>query len=196
MDITRIGYRDLLQADIIVTASSGTSSKVIRASTGGPVSHAFIYTGENTIVEAVTSGGVREINIKDAFDGAYLAIALRHMGLNQGQRQRVVDHVRKFKNLPYDKVGAAGAGVNSANGSTIAASGCMISLAACVGGTAAIANNAREKNADKAFFCSELVARAFQLSGAKLVYAKPSFTHPSMIRHSSVLRYVGHLIGT
>jgi uncharacterized protein YycO len=195
MNVIKIGYQNLMQADIIVTTTDHTTSRVIRGGTGGDVSHALIYAGQHTIVEAHTVG-VREIPINRAFPSDTLfAIALRHTGLTQEQRQKVIDNARKFLNRPYDYVGAAGAGVNSSNGTKIAVAGCILSAAACIGGAGAITNNARSKNADEAFFCSELVARAFELAGVKLVDAKPSYTHPGMIHRSSVLRYIGHLIG-
>jgi hypothetical protein len=196
MSIKRIGYESLVVADIIVTASATSTSKVIRAGTGGAVSHAILYAGKNSIVEAVTSGGVREGHLDKAFDSdTVLAMVYRHGGLTPTQRQRVIDNARKFLNRPYDKIGAAGAGVNSSNGSMIAAGVCKISVVGCVAGGIAIKNNAGAENADKAFFCSELVVRAFELAGVKLVDSKPSFAHPSLLLRSSVLQYVGHLIG-
>ena len=195
MDVKKIGYGDLLQADIIVTTSTHATSKAIRLGTGGSVSHALIYAGGNRIVEAIP-GGVREVHLDKALESdTVLAIALRHFRLTTGQRQQVIDNARKFLNLPYDKIGAAGAGVNSSNGFKIAVAGCIFSPTACAAGGTVIENNARPSNADKAFFCSELVSRAFELAGVKLVNAKPSFTHPSMLLNAPELRYVGHLRG-
>jgi uncharacterized protein YycO len=196
--IIKIEYRDLLQADIIVTASTGAGSKFIRGGTGGAVSHAMVYLGQDMVVEAVPTYGVRENLINNALKDVFFAVALRHSRLNPGQRQQVSDNARKYLGRGYDYVGAAGAGATSGPGATIAVSVYIIpglgALAGWIGG-GVVANNAREKNADDKFFCSELVAKAFEDAGARLTDSKPSYTYPNMILRSSALRYVGHLRG-
>jgi hypothetical protein len=85
----------------------------------------------------------------------------------------------------------------------LTAAGCVISPFSC--GTVnlgrgatdlAVANNAGDENKDNAFFCSELVGRAFQLAGVPLSDGvEPSFMNPRDVRISSKLIYIGHLIG-
>jgi len=59
-----------------------------------------------------------------------------------------------------------------------------------------VADNARPDNADRAFFCSELVARVFELAGAPLLEGSPSFTTPRHIRVANTLLYIGKLKDT
>jgi uncharacterized protein YycO len=196
MGEVKIRYGNLMQADIIVSTTDHAQSRAIRAAIGGVVSHALIYTGQSSIVESITEG-VREIPIAKAItEDTTLAIVLRHNGLSQGQRQEIIGAARKFLGRPYDKIGAAGSGINSTRGALISLAGCgIVGAQVCAGGIAAIRDNARPEKADEAFFCSELVARAFELAGAKLVTTTPSYANPRMIHTSKVLQYVGHLRG-
>jgi hypothetical protein len=57
-------------------------------------------------------------------------------------------------------------------------------------------DNAKPENADNAFFCSELVARCFELAGAPVVEGSPSFTAPRAIRMANTLLYLGKLKDT
>jgi hypothetical protein len=76
----------------------------------------------------------------------------------------------------------------------LAGFGCSISLLLCAAGTAEIRDNAKPENADRAFFCSELVARCFELAGAPVVEGSPSFTAPRHIRVATTLLYLGKLV--
>lgn len=62
-----------------------------------------------------------------------LAIALRRRNLTEKQRADVLAHATRFafSSLPYDKVGAAGAGTNTGRGGLLAGFGCAISLLLC-----------------------------------------------------------------
>jgi uncharacterized protein YycO len=195
MSEVKIGLGNLLQADIIVSTTDHAQSKTIRAAIGGVVSHALLYTGQNTFVEAVAIG-VREAPIDVAIPGdTTLAIVLRHNGLSQVQRQKIVDNARKFLGRPYDKIGAAYS-IDGKRGIMISITGCgLAGPLACTGGWVAARNNAKPENADNAFFCSELVARAFEMAGARLVDTISSYANPRMVHTSKALQYVGHLRG-
>ena len=45
-------------------------------------------------------------------------------------------------------------------------------------------------------FCSELVARCFELAGVPVLEGSPSFTTPRQIRVANTLLYVGKLVDT
>jgi hypothetical protein len=190
-----IKFEQLLPADIIVTASKTGRSNAIRSVTSSDVSHSILYLGQNTVIEALGQGVVAR-SIRSALDSdTILAIALRHRSLTPTQRMLVVKEARKFLGRPYDYTGAAGAGVKSSRGGrAIAQGGCVISPLGCHFGDRAIKENAKPENADKKFFCSELVTRAFELACAPLLNTRPSYIHPGMIHESKVLLYVGHLI--
>jgi hypothetical protein len=111
------------------------------------------------------------------------------------QRNSVVKNARSFAGLAYDATGAAGSGMMNKRGLLLGATGCMLSPVGCAIGEAEILSNASDKNKDKKFFCSELVARAFELAGVPIADGQATYTNPRAIRTSSRLIYVGHLIG-
>jgi hypothetical protein len=185
----------LRPADIIVSTTDASVSAVIRAGIGSSVSHSMIYVGGGFVVEAIEIGVTRR-PIADAIEHASLAIALRRRNLTEEQRRAVVEQANQFatRMIPYDVVGAAGSGTNTRRGGLLAALGCGISLGFCGAGTAGVVNNARPENADRAFFCSELVARVFELAGAPILEGAPSFTTPRHIRVANTLLYLGKLV--
>jgi len=195
----KIESRNLLQADIIVCASTSVSSKIIRYGTWGDASHAMIYAGQDRVVDAVPGDGVREVTLSEGLTkDVFSASVYRHLQLTSEQRQKVVDSARKYLKREYDYVGAGGAGARSGPGATAAVVVCSIPLlgaAACTAGGGTILNNERKEKADEKFFCSELVAKAFEDAGAKLFDSEPSSIYPGMLLKSSTLRYVGHLRG-
>jgi hypothetical protein len=192
-----ISVSTLRPADIIVSTTNAGVSAVIRAGIGSSVSHSMIYVGGSHVVEAIAAGVTRQ-PLADALNHAVLAIALRRRNLTAQQRGAVVEHANQFalKSLPYDKIGAAGSGTTTGRGGLLAGFGCSISLAFCAIGTAEVRDNAKPANADKAFFCSELVARCFELAGAPVVEGAASFATPRHIRVATTLLYLGKLVDT
>jgi uncharacterized protein YycO len=177
-----------------VEASNGANSIFIRANTGGDVSHALLYAGQNIIVEAVEEG-VREVGITEALGEATLAIALRYPRLSKEQRQQIIDNARSFLHRKYDYVGAGGT-LHGRRGTLIYIGACsIVGILPCMGGRKAIKNNAKPEHADDKFFCSELVTRAYEMAGVKIVDGEPSYTNPRMIHYSKKLQYLGHLVG-
>jgi hypothetical protein len=162
----------------------------------------MLYVGGSYVIEAVGPGVVRR-PLAEALEGATLAIALRRRNLTEKQRSAVIDYATKFalKNLPYDAIGAAGAGIaTGSKGAALTGFGCAVYLPLCAfaGGaaTGAVLNNARAENADNAFFCSELVARCFELAGAPVVDGAASFAAPRAIRMANTLLNLGKLVDT
>ena len=183
----------LRPADIIVSTTDASVSALIRAGIGSSVSHSMVYVGGGFVVEAVERGVLRN-QLTDAVDQAVLAIALRRRNLTEKQRADVIQYATQFMWRPYDKVGAAGSGTSLGRGSMLAAFGCGITLGLCAVGIAGMADNAKPANADRAFFCSELVARVFELAGAPVVSGPPSYTTPRQIRMANTLLYIGKLV--
>jgi len=188
-----IAVSALRPADIIVSTTDANVSAVIRAGIGSSVSHSMIYVGGSNVIEAVESGVVRQ-PIALSLNQAVLAIALRRRNLTAQQRRAVVEYAAQFMFRPYDKIGAAGSGTSLGRGSLLAAFGCGLTLGLCAVGVAGMADNAKPANADRAFFCSELVARVFELAGAPVVEGPPSYTTPRQIRMANTLLYLGKLV--
>lgn len=185
----------LRPADIIVSTTSAGVSAVIRAGIGSSVSHSMIYVGGGNVIEAIDRGVVRQ-PLELSLNQAVLAIALRRRNLTEKQRAEVVKHAAQFMFRPYDTLGAAGSGTSMGRGSLLAAFGCGIALGLCAVGVVGVADNAKPANADRAFFCSELVARVFELAGAPVLEGSPSFTTPRQIRVANTLLYLGKLVDT
>jgi hypothetical protein len=120
-----------------------------------------------------------------------LAIAMRrHSLLNAADQDKVVATARQFENHPYDKLGAVGSGMfGSSRNQILAGAGCTINLVACGFVFKEISENAKDENADKQFFCSELVSRSFTEAGFPIVNGTAT-----MVFTSTSLSYVGHLI--
>lgn len=191
---TIITVASLRVGDIIVSTTNATISGVIRTGMGADISHAAIFTQPNYVIEAIGEG-VIEHPYEVAYREATLAIALRRRNMTEENKASVVANARRFAGLPYDAVGAAGAGMTTNRGAVISGVGALISPLGSAIGHAEVWNNARESNRDTRFFCSELVARAFELAGVPIVDTMATYTHPRALRVSPYLMYVGHLIG-
>lgn len=163
---------------------------MIRAGIGSSVSHSMIYVGGGNVIEAIDKGVVRQ-PIALSLNQAVLAIGLRRRNLTEKQRADVIKYATQYMFRPYDKIGAAGSGTNTGRGSVLAGFGCSISLLFCAAGAAAARDNAKPENADKSFFCSELVARVFEMAGAPVVEGAASAATPRHIRVATALLYLG-----
>jgi uncharacterized protein YycO len=192
--MTKITIADMRVADIIVSTTGAAVSKGIREALGSEVSHAALVTGNSRVIEAIGSG-VTEHSIADAYKEATLAIVLRRRNLNDQQRNAVVANARSFNGRAYDSIGAAGSGMSNKRGSLLASAGVILSPMAAIITARKISNNASDENKDDSFFCSELVARAFEMAGVSIVDGKPSYTNPRALRTAGTLIYVGHYIG-
>ena len=163
-----IDFSQLSKADIIFTTSIAAESVAIRKATNSIISHTMLVTGFNTVIEAVAPQVIERSWI-DArnYAQATIAIVMRRKGLTNGVDQdKVVAAARFFNRLPYDYYGAAGSGMygNSRN-QIMAGAGCSLNILSCGYLLYEIAENAKDENADKGFFCSELVSRAFSIAG-------------------------------
>jgi uncharacterized protein YycO len=189
-----IGEGSLRKADIVVSTTAAGVSRGIRAGTGASVSHAMLYTGNLQVVEAIGEGVVSRALAMAKHD-ATLAIVLRRRNLSQAKANEVVAHALGFKDRPYDVIGAVGSGATLGRGKLFAGVGCLIALRTCGVASAEVLRNASATERDKAFFCSELVARAFELAGVPIVEGSASFASPRAVRISPHLYYVGKLVG-
>jgi hypothetical protein len=113
---------------------------------------------------------------------------------NGADQDKVVAAARSFLNLPYDYYGAAGSGMyGNTRNQILAGLGCTVNVVACAFMINEITENAKDENADKKFFCSELVSRAFSIAGFPIIDGKATNANPCSVYNSSWLTYVGHL---
>lgn len=184
IDIAALGA-----ADIIVSTTNAAISKAIRAATGSQVSHAMIYAGNGVVIEAVAEGVV-ERPLTQALNGAVLAVAYRLERLNPGQANMVVNFARAQNRRKYDVGGIVGQAGYQLDRWFL----CDVQNVRDCEETAA-RNNLWLQSAAK-FFCSELVAAAYQQAGVPLFNRPPERISPEDVAQVAVhgkLLYVGHL---
>lgn len=191
-----INFNQVSKADIIFSTHRNSAiSSTIRTATNSIISHTMLVIDSSRIIEA-NNNGVEVRSWEQASSGATLAIVMRrHSLLNGADQDKVVAAALVFKGRPYDKFGAAGSGMfgNSRN-QMLAGAGCTINVIACAFMFKEISDNAKDENADKKFFCSELISRAFTEAGFPIVDGKATTMTPQTVYISSHLSYVGHLI--
>ncbi len=192
MSRVNIGVNVLRRGDIILSTTGAGSSAAIRHSLGTDVSHAALVMGDGKVIEAITTG-VRIVPYSTAYADATFLMVLRRKNMNEVNRAAVVAAARQFKDRPYDTIGAAGSGISNNRGKVLAIGGFIITPLG--GGITAseINRNARAENKDNSFFCSELVARAFEVAGVPIIEGNPSYANPRTLKATSTLIYVGHL---
>lgn len=192
MVVQSVTEEDLKVADLIVTTTDAFISKGIRKVTGSSVSHAMLYYGDGKVIEAVAEG-VRKVPLEEALKGATLAIVLRHTTIRDGARYAVVNYGNMRLGSPYDIPGIVGQG-----GYQLVQLFCRVErLGNCEDAAAKLTLWMED---EEAFFCSELVATAFQRAGYPIVdidTETAAVTPQTLLDVTSTgkLSYVGHLIG-
>ena len=188
MDAGRTIPYDLLQpADIIVSTTSANVSRVIRVGTFSKVSHACLYVGSLEVIEAIGEGVVNR-TIEESVGADTLAIVLRHKNMSAAAAAIIVRYAGRQVGKKYDLAGAASAAPGVTKGFI-----CVVSPALCVGLAGGEAANALDQDAK--FFCSELVARAYEQANMRLINRPAYQTNPDDVYTSHVLCYVGNLAG-
>lgn len=177
---------NLRLADILLSTGGAKVSSVIRGATVSRFSHASLYIGAGQIVEAIGSGVTLQ-SLRDAMSDDTLVSVYRRLRMSDEQARQVVRYVRQQVGKAYDYAGAAGGGVTSPSGFVLSL---FLSPIVTFGGIAADLYN--RANPDASFYCSELVALAFESAKVPLGSGAASTT-PADISRSHVLNYVGDL---
>jgi hypothetical protein len=193
---------DSLQAgDIILTSAPTLRSASIRLMTWAPVSHAALYVGEGTVVEAVGSG-VRARTVDELLEEESLAIVLRFPGLDREQQRDIGEYALRKTGARFSFVG-----VTLHIPYSLTRRVCELPLLpaglrdACLRSVGVLSYAAATESR---LFCSQLVMQAYQRAGAPITNADARLISPADILHmregdvSSVsiaqpLRYVGQL---
>lgn len=166
--------------DILVTAADTNNSGIIQYMTCGKVSHAVLMLDDKNAVEAVPDG-VLPTNLSRVLQASSRVFVLRHKQLQYVQGINIAEYARKKIGTPYDFVGASAAGINS---------GCGGMLKKTVVGMAVHLTDISVKQKtghDLTFFCSELVAMAYQSVGLNLSSRQPWLTIPDGLLKSDQL---------
>lgn len=173
-------------ADVILTMGPSTTSKLISSGTCGPVSHAILALKNGFCIESISASGVAEKPLAKALHSATKATLYRHKWINSDAVTRVCYHAMQALGKPYDKFGAVRSGVSS---------GCSSTKLTVAGMVVILAHEINQKGShDDKFFCSELVAYAFEKANVPLT-SKPFHTiTPAEIMRSDKLDQVEVLI--
>lgn len=183
-----IQVKDLQIADILLSSTNSGVSWAIRSGTLSRYSHAALYIGNGEIIEAVKNGVLR-VKLAEAIQEESIVSVYRRRSMSTGQANMVVRYATQQLGKEYDASGAIGGGITSNSGYII---GVFLSPVVVVVGIAADAYN-RSNPAGK-FYCSELVAIAFEYAKAPLGKGSASTT-PKDVSRSQYLNYVGDLKG-
>jgi hypothetical protein len=172
--------------DVIAsTTTKPIPSGAVRAITDSPISHVMVYVGNGRVVEAA-EGNVLVRSVGEALHDASLAAVYRHPGLTPLEAAEIAQHATRMASgmeqdgtadgtRPYDYWGLAlRAWRDEPRQPEL--------------------EQMSDSQFDKALFCSELVARVFELAGIPLTGELATTTDPGELIRSPLLDYSGHLI--
>jgi len=165
-----IADTDLNPADIVVSTTKANISRGIRIGTNAKVSHAALYAGSGSMIEAIGQGVVsRPVDLSLADD--VLAVAYRCPDMTPDIANRIILFASSKIGLPY-----------SIRGAVMSTDMVMCRI---VGSKPAT------------FFCSQLVMEAYKQGGRPLSSSPSQCVTPNdMVTIArNKLTYVGHLLG-
>jgi uncharacterized protein YycO len=191
----------LLPGDILLSAADGVTSAGIRLVTLSPVSHAALYVGDGSVVEAVGSG-VRARPVDTVLSEESVVVAFRDPRVTPDQGRAIAGFALGSVGQKYDPLGVVLQAPFS-----LERRACELPLVPdlvrdfCIRGIATIQLGAF---ANDRFFCSQFVLEAYRQSGLPLTDADPRWLSPRDILHMregdvpsvrilQTLVYVGHL---
>ena len=191
----------LRSGDILLSSSPNFISAAIRAFTVAPVSHAGLFIGNDTVVEAV-GGGVRRQSVMEVLDDSAVVVALRHPRVEEPHANTIHLYALSQVGKPYNHFGIVLQAPFSLQRRI-----CELPLLSerirdgCIRGIGAIQFGAVSQ--DK-FFCSQLVLEAYRQAGLPMTRADSRLVSPADLLHmregdipsiriDQALEYVGHL---
>lgn len=197
----QITPQDLRPGDIVLSSTHGVVSMGVRLITLAPVSHAALYLGDDTFVEAV-GAGVRTRSTQEFMDGESTIVAFRHPGIAEPHVGALNDFSRLHVGKKYNT-----AGIVLQAPFSIGRQYCELPLIPglvrdfCIRGLAAIQLGAIKNDR---FFCSQFVLEAYRHAKLPLTTADPRLISPADLLHmregdvpsvrtEQALQYVGHL---
>ena len=192
---------DLRPGDIVLSSTNGIVSMGVRMITVAPVSHAALYLGDGTFVEAV-GAGVRTRSTQEYMDGESTIVAFRHPGMGEPHVGALSEFSRLHVGKKYNT-----AGIVLQAPFSIGRQYCELPLIPglvrdfCIRGLAAIQLGAIKNDR---FFCSQFVLEAYRHAKLPLTTADPRLISPADLLHmregdvpsvrtEQALQYVGHL---
>ncbi|MGH1440793.1 MAG: hypothetical protein ACRBBR_11815 [Cellvibrionaceae bacterium] len=175
-------------ADIILTTSDTMTSGGIRGITCGPFSHAILALKNGDCIEATPKSGVQIRSLPFALRKASHAVLYRHKTMTTEYAAWVCHYAKEQKGKGYDKFGAIRSAASTGCGGAYQATkiGYMVEL---------IHETTQKREHNNTFFCSELIASAFEKALIPLLNKIPSHAMtPTAIATSNKLKLVKELI--
>lgn len=185
-----LNLADLEVGDIIATSADTKNSRTIRWATSSRYSHAILYEGMGYCIEAVPGAGVRKVRLARAIGDASIAKVFRHKFATITDRQLAVNWAGLQAGKPYDVSGAARVGLQPGTRTRVLSYttlGFLISVR-----DVSSARSSTEGH-DASFFCSELIARSFQVAQIPIVDRPAHLAGPQEFVVSDKLELVGRL---
>lgn len=170
-------------ADILVTNSASTQSFAIRSGTCTQFSHAIMALGNGMCIEALSSG-VRKVRLHQALSTATQASLYRYKGITAYYAQKVVNAVLQHEGKAYDFRGAVRSAISSG------CSNVKRALPATILIEVHDELSKSKQEHDSTFFCSELIARAFEDAGLHLTKHPAHALSPGGLVKSEHLKFV------
>lgn len=184
---------DALEAgDLLVSTTREVPSKLIRSGTGSPVSHAMLYIGDGSVIEAIGEG-VTLRTLGKAVAESSLVVAFRHPELSSEQARRVRDYARMQIGKSFNWIGVVKQAGFKLDQKTYCSGKSGEDLDRCIGWAGKV--NLGTATNDR-FYCSELVLRAYQEAGLPLTTSPPNYSNPGdipQLQQKGALAYVGHI---
>ncbi len=188
--LCNLPFDQLRTADIVLTKSQTFNSRAIQGSTCSTYSHALLMVSPALAVEAVP-GGVDRLNLSDLRKNTKKEhgeiLVLRHRSISFTQAMKVAAYTQQQVGKPYDPIGAARSAAMT--GCKAAKANPLLLKIALIDELSKLADTAH----DKTFYCSELVARAFEVAGAPLSGYKARNVSPGAILKAEALMIVGQI---
>ena len=169
-------------ADIILTMDDTAISRGIRIASCGPVSHAILVLKNGNCIDATGESGVRIQLLKNVLEDTKSATLYRHKWITSDKARLVCHHAQIMQGREYDTFGAIRSGVES---------GCSFAKKTIGGAAIVLAHIIAQKGKyDDRFFCSELVAYAFEKCGIPITDQPFHTITPRAIAYSTKLGQV------
>jgi hypothetical protein len=177
----------LRPGDIIATASNTAASRGIRITTKSPFSHVLMYWTAGRTVDATPEGGIREEQLFRKLKGVRIAAVFRHRTATISQCSAAAAWAISQVGKEYDHTGALRLGlIQPSKVSPLTRAAVVIAMNAVLKGQT-------EEDHSATFFCSELIAKAYEVAGAPLFDTPAHAIGPGSILYTERMVYMGSL---
>lgn len=175
----------LRPGDIIATSTESKPSGLIQGVTDSPFSHAILYRGNERAVDSTPDRGTVVDSILEKLANAKFAAVFRHKSADPAQCELAAKWASLQAGLPYDHIGAARVGLHAAASIHLTRYGYVA--------VKPPEDSTSIEDHDLRFFCSELIARAYEIAGAPIIDSPAHLITPGHLLVTNRLVYMGNL---